>query len=163
MALQSKAAIQSDITTDLADNSTGDISPADIRGVMVDITDSYTHLNDIRTEVLSANPKLQTLVDSATITWDADGGLTAKVTLGGNRTLAFPTNLEEGDMFTIVIVQDGTGSRTLTWNANYYFEGGTSPTLSTGAGDIDTFSFIAVNPGSGIVGINGSANVLPAS
>jgi hypothetical protein len=84
----------------------------------------------------------QTLTDAATITWDVTTGHNAQVTLGGNRTLAAPTNLIAGQVYTLQVVQDGTGSRTLTWNAVFKWPGGTAPTLSTGAGKRDVFVFV---------------------
>ncbi len=40
MATQSRVGLQTDITTDLADNTTADISPADVRLILTDINDS---------------------------------------------------------------------------------------------------------------------------
>jgi hypothetical protein len=54
-----------------------------------------------------------TLTDGATITWDLQTGFDRYVTLGGNRTLSI-TNAVSGDYGTLIITQDGTGSRTLT-------------------------------------------------
>jgi hypothetical protein len=86
-------------------------------------------------------PAGQVLTDGATITWDVPAGHHAQVTLGGNRTLAAPTNLIAGQVYTLHVVQDGTGSRTLTWNSVFKWPGGTAPTLSTGAGKRDVFVF----------------------
>lgn len=81
----------------------------------------------------------QTLTDQANIAWNlADGS--AKVTLAGNRTLSAPTNLTAGRLYTLRVIQS-SGSNTLSWNAAYQFAGSTAPTLSTGAGDIDVFTF----------------------
>jgi hypothetical protein len=82
----------------------------------------------------------QTLTDGGTINWNVRLG-NAQVTLGGNRTLAAPTNLVAGMTYTLMVIQDGTGSRTLTWNSAYKFAGGTAPTLSTGTGKVDIFEF----------------------
>jgi hypothetical protein len=57
----------------------------------------------------------------------------------GNTTLSF-TNLLPG-YYTIALIQDGTGSRTVTWPASVKWVGGTAPTLSTGAGKKDIFHF----------------------
>lgn len=54
------------------------------------------------------------LADGATIDLDASQGNHFTVTLGGNRTLNAPTNPLAGQRITLEIVQDGTGSRTLT-------------------------------------------------
>jgi hypothetical protein len=88
--------------------------------------------------VLSAVP--QTLTDGATINWDMSLGYNAKVTLGGNRTMAAPTNPKEGLTYSLDVIQDGTGGRTLTWNAAFDWGSAGTPTLSTGAGKRDVVS-----------------------
>jgi len=84
-----------------------------------------------------------TLTDGATITWDASVAQVAKVTLGGNRTLSAPTNGATGQFISLLVIQDGTGSRTLTWNSAYEFASDTAPTLTTTAslGDLFTFRY----------------------
>ena len=82
-----------------------------------------------------------TLTDQATITWDASTEDVAKVTLGGNRTLAAPSNGTTGQFISILVIQDGTGSRTITWNAVYEFASDTAPTLTTTADLGDVFVF----------------------
>ena len=79
-----------------------------------------------------------TLTDAATIAVDWSTFLTGVVTLGGNRTLGAPTNAEPGTWRTIRVVQDGTGSRTLAYNAVYLTADNETITLSTGAGSKDT-------------------------
>ena len=82
--------------------------------------------------------KITALVDAATITTDAATGNVFTVTLGGNRTLANPTNPTNGQRVTWRVKQDGTGSRTLAFGAAFRF--GTdliSATLSTTAGKLD--------------------------
>lgn len=56
----------------------------------------------------------QTLTDAATITTDASTGTHFRVTLGGNRTLAAPTNPTDGQRVLWEFIQDATGSRTIT-------------------------------------------------
>ena len=56
----------------------------------------------------------QTLTDAATITTDASTGIHFRVTLGGNRTLAVPTNPTDGQRILWEFIQDGTGNRTIT-------------------------------------------------
>ena len=82
-----------------------------------------------------------TLTDSSTIAWNTANGQVAKVTLAGNRTVAAPTNLLDGAFYNLMVVQDGTGSRTLSWNSVFKWIGGSAPDLSTTAGAIDFFSF----------------------
>ena len=84
-----------------------------------------------------------TLTDGATITWDTSTAQVAKVTLGGNRTLSAPTNSATGQFISLLVIQDATGSRTLTWNSAYEFASDTAPTLTTTAslGDLFTFRY----------------------
>ena len=84
-----------------------------------------------------------TLTDQATIAWDVIASPVAKVTLGANRTLAAPsgTSPAAGQFVALTVIQDGTGSRTLTWNAVYEFKDDTAPTLTTTAAKGDLFIF----------------------
>jgi hypothetical protein len=82
-----------------------------------------------------------TLTDGATITWDVGSSPVAKVTLGGNRTLSAPTNSASGQFISLAVIQDGTGSRVLTWNSAYEFTGDVAPTLTTTASKADIFVF----------------------
>lgn len=82
-----------------------------------------------------------TLTDAASIAWDASLGQVAKVTLGGSRTFAAPTNLQTGAMYSVFLIQDATGSRTVSWNTAFAFTGGTAPTLSTAANAVDQIAF----------------------
>lgn len=88
---------------------------------------------------------LSAATDGATVTFDlaADDGW--KVTLGGNRTLAL-SNGYDGQLFRILIKQDGTGSRTVTWWSNIKWgDGGTVPTLTTAANKWDVFTFVRIS------------------
>jgi len=84
-----------------------------------------------------------TLTDQATIAWDVIASPVAKVTLGANRTLAAPSGSTPaaGQFIALTVIQDGTGSRTLTWNATYEFTEDTAPTLTTTANKGDLFIF----------------------
>jgi hypothetical protein len=81
------------------------------------------------------------LTDGATITPNMNNANNFSVTLGGNRTLANPTNLTAGQSGVIVITQDGTGSRTLSYGSNFKFPGGTAPTLTTTANAVDVLAY----------------------
>jgi hypothetical protein len=81
----------------------------------------------------------QTLTDAASIAWNTALGHLASVTLGGNRTLAAPTNGVAGTY--VLRVTQSTGSHTLGYDAVFKWAGGTAPVLSTAAGAIDVLSF----------------------
>lgn len=81
------------------------------------------------------------LTDGATITPDFAVANNYSVTLGGNRTLANPTNITAGQSGIITITQDGTGSRTLAYGSYWKFAGGTAPTLTTTASAVDVLAY----------------------
>ena len=82
-----------------------------------------------------------TLTDASTIAWDVSTSSVAKVTLADNRTLGAATNAQTGQFVSLLIIQDGTGSRTVTFNAAYEFTEDTAPTLTTTAAKGDLFVF----------------------
>ncbi len=86
------------------------------------------------------NPEA-TLTDASTISWNALTQPVAKVTLGANRTLGAASGGVAGQFVSLLIIQDGTGSRTLTFNAAYEFKDDTAPTLTTTAAKGDLFVF----------------------
>lgn len=101
-------------------------------------------LTDLGSVAASASAlKAVTVTDAATITLDCGQGDLHSVTLGGNRTIAGVTGSTDGQAILLRIVQDATGSRTVTWGAPFHF--GTTypqPTLSTGPGKIDYLEFV---------------------
>ena len=82
-----------------------------------------------------------TLTDASTVTINALTQSVSKVTLGGNRTIGLASNGVAGAFISILIIQDGTGSRTVSWNAAYEFAADTAPTLTTTANLGDLFVF----------------------
>ena len=82
------------------------------------------------------------LTDGASIAINFNDGQNFAVQLTDNRTLENPTNCVPGQTGSIFIIQDGTGSRTLSFGANYKFPSGTAPTLSTGASACDRIDYI---------------------
>lgn len=80
------------------------------------------------------------LTDGATIAVDWNNGNIQTVTLGGNRTFTF-ANPADGARYVLVVKQDATGSRTVTW-PTIKWVGGTSPTLTTTANKKDVISII---------------------
>lgn len=94
---------------------------------------------------LDGQKPFQTLTDGATITWDYSEGYNAKVTLGGNRTLAI-SNAADGDDGLLMVVQDGTGGRSLALPAGSKVlnGGGGAIALSSAAGAVDFVAFVKV-------------------
>lgn len=84
----------------------------------------------------------QTLTDAASIAWNVTNGVSAQVTLGGNRTLAAPTGLSAGSTYALIVRQDATGGRTLGYNSIFKWPGGVAPVLSTAANAVDVLTFL---------------------
>ena len=82
-----------------------------------------------------------TLTDASTISWNALTQSVAKVTLGANRTMGSASSGVTGQFISLLVIQDGTGSRTVSWNAAYEFAADTAPTLTTTASKGDLFVF----------------------
>ncbi|MDN5940168.1 MAG: hypothetical protein L0H83_16100 [Salinisphaera sp.] len=102
---------------------------------------SFAELGATQTFTKAQRASITALVDGATITPDFAASNHFSVTLGGNRTLANPSNVVAGQSGSIRIAQDGTGSRTLAYGTNWKTAGGTAPTLSTAASTIDRLDY----------------------
>jgi len=79
----------------------------------------------------------QIVTDGATQTFDCSGGGVFQWTLGANRTMSAPTNVAPGQWIQIRVVQDATGSRTVTWPSTFAWAAATAPTLTTTAAKMD--------------------------
>lgn len=85
--------------------------------------------------------------DGTTVTFDITQGAIHQVTLAGNRTLAV-TGDTLVNHFYVALVQDATGSRTVTWWAGIKWAGGAAPTLTTTAAKTDLMEFWRVGAAS---------------
>lgn len=61
--------------------------------------------------------------------------------LNTNYTIRAPSNAKAGTLLLMRLKQDGTGSRTGTWNSAYKWIGGSAPALTTAANAVDLFLF----------------------
>jgi len=102
----------------------------------------YAGIDTAQTFTKGQRGEITVLTDGATITPDLADSNNFSVTLGGNRTLANPSNITAGQSGSIFITQDGTGSRTLAYGSNFDFAGGTAPTLSTTAAAVDRIDYV---------------------
>lgn len=101
----------------------------------------YAQLAATQTFTAAQRGAITTLTDGATITADFAATNNFQVTLGGNRTLANPSNQTAGQSGVIRIVQDGTGSRTLAYGSNWKFSNGSAPVLTTTANAVDVLVY----------------------
>lgn len=74
------------------------------------------------------------LTDGATVNTDASLSNHFTLTVGGNRLLANPTNLESGVILTWLVTQDGTGGWDLTYGSLFKWANGIPPALAATAG-----------------------------
>lgn len=91
----------------------------------------------------SKNFDMATLTDVNPVAWNLEDAQVAQVTLGGSRTLQNPTNQKAGGTYILIVKQDATGSRTLSFGADYAFPEGVNPTLTTTANAVDVLSFVS--------------------
>jgi hypothetical protein len=135
--------------TTIEELQAGDNVAGLVIGTDVQAYDADTAKTDVAQSFTAAQRgAISALTDGATITPDFAVANNFSVTLGGNRTLANPSNLTAGQSGSIFIVQDATGSRTLAYGSQYDFIGGTAPTLSTAANSVDRIDYVVRTTGS---------------
>jgi hypothetical protein len=78
---------------------------------------------------------------STAITVDLANGTVQNLTLTGNATITMPTAVA-GKSFIIILSQDATGSRTVTWST-VSWPSATAPTVTSTASKKDIFSFFS--------------------
>jgi hypothetical protein len=126
--------------------SGGTISNAQIRGnlsgnatgpILLQNTGSSIYVND----VIGVNPRGEVDLGNVTgsVTFDTSTGDVFTATLTGNITPVMSTPYVKGARMTWVLIQDGTGSRTMTLPANATT--GSTLTLSTVAGTVDVLTW----------------------
>lgn len=104
---------------------------------------------------------IQTYTPSAagTATLDLSKGNVHHITMpAGNITIAI-SNSTAGQCIILRILQDGTGSRTVTWFTTIKWAGGSTPTLTTAASKADTFGFEVTTAGSAYDGFIVGQNI----
>lgn len=109
-----------------------------------------TFTNGYTEETVSANT-------STAYTIDLANGTVQILTLTGSCTFTFPT-ATSGRGFTLLLKQDGTGSRTVTWPAVVKWPSSTAPTITATANKMDKYVFVA--DGTNWIGSNAGQNYL---
>lgn len=108
------------------------------------LTTTNQSVAGVKTFADTLDLSVQTLTDAATIAVDAATSNKFHVTLGGNRTIANPTNAVDGRLVIFRLQQDATGNRVVTWGSDYRFGGdlaAANVVLSTAANITDRIAF----------------------
>lgn len=95
-------------------------------------------------EVVKFDAEYNIGFQASNFTWDLANGQYQKVTLGGTNQQITISNASYVGSFSLRIIQDATGSRTIDWDncspEPKWFGGGTNPTMSTAANAVDVLS-----------------------
>lgn len=165
VAFKAPASISSNVTWTLpnADGTSGQAIVTDGAGVLSFASvltasgtstltnktiEAGTFTNGYTEEVVTANTSTAYTVDLA-------NGSVQILTLTGNCTFTFPT-ATAGRSFIMILKQDGTGSRTVTWPAAVKWPSGTAPTITSTASKSDKYIFTA--DGTNWIGSNAGQN-----
>jgi hypothetical protein len=114
-------------------------------GALVGTTDTQTLTNKTVEAGVFTNgytEEVATANTSTAYTIDLAGGSVQILTLTGNCTFTFPT-ATAGRSFFLLLKQDGTGGRTVTWPAAVKWPGATAPTITSTASRLDKYVFTA--------------------
>lgn len=137
---------------------TGPTGPAPDTSTYVTTTGSQTLTNktiEAGTFTNGYTEETVTANTSTAYTIDLANGSVQILTLTGNCTFTFPT-ATAGRSFILILKQDGTGSRTVTWPAAVKWPAGTAPTITSTASKADKYIFTA--DGTNWIGSNAGQN-----
>lgn len=123
---------------------TGDVTITVTKAAGTDLLAGSDDAKAVTSKAVKDSVAFGTITDGATVTLDLAVNVNYTWTIGGNRTLANPSNMVVGMRGTIRITQDGTGNRTLSFGSKWKKPGG-SIALSTAAGAIDRLDFQVID------------------
>ena len=86
----------------------------------------------------------QSVTYNANTTVNFASGATARITLTGGCAITL-SNLVDGCVYRLILIQDGTGSRVATWVTTIKWAEATAPTLTLTANRADIITFVKAN------------------
>jgi hypothetical protein len=104
-------------------------------------TETFTNKTLTNPTVTNYVETLYTANTNTAITVDLANGTVQNLTLTGNATITMPTAVA-GKSFIIILSQDATGSRTVTWST-VSWPSATAPTITSTASKRDIYSFFS--------------------
>ena len=113
------------------------VGTTDTQTVTNKTVEAGTFTNGYTEETVTANTGTAYTIDLA-------NGSVQILTLTGNCTFTFPT-ATTGQSFILLLKQDGTGGRTVTWPSSVEWPGATAPTITSTASKMDKFVFTAAD------------------
>jgi hypothetical protein len=114
---------------------TGDVTLTGTQTLTNKTIEAGTFTNGYVEETFSGN-------SGTSLTIDLLNGTLQIITLTGNVSFTFPA-VTAGRSFTMLLRQDGTGGRTVTWPASVKWPGGIAPTITSTANKTDKYVFVA--------------------
>ena len=116
--------------------------------------------NDLRRPVLKDYAETINIIGTISGSSQAislESGNVVTATMGNNVTFSFTNPPVTGKLgtLTLILTQDGTGSRLATWPASVKWAGGTAPTLTTTAAGKDILAFMTPDAGTTWFGFTG--------
>jgi hypothetical protein len=122
-----------DMPADLIFGTTPDGASGPTERLRITQAGTLTLASDYKEAVVTANT-------GTAYTINISNGTVQILTLTGNCTFTFPT-ATAGESFILLLKQDGTGSRTVTWPAAVKWPSGTAPTITSTASKLDKYIF----------------------
>jgi microcystin-dependent protein len=88
--------------------------------------------------------EIATLDNSATnVAWPLTTAQVAQLTLNTNKTLSNAGSMKPGAVYVLMVRQDGTGFRTLTFSSAYKWSGMSVPPVATSANSLTIYHFVS--------------------
>jgi hypothetical protein len=116
---------------------------------------TWTVVGSVGSDLTSLHEDLSV---SGAHTADRADGATHDLTLVGNATITLDGAVTgEATDWRLIVRQDGTGSRTITWADTITWVGGSAPTLQTAANAVDTIGLVTIDDGTTYFGYHAGA------